>query len=63
MPSSSSAPRPLDGRIVPSTAPRIARFLRQITELLEYDDDETIDSVTDVMALKLDLLHARDAVH
>jgi len=66
MPSSSAVSRPIDRRISPAPTPRVATILRQMARLLEYEDTDTLASIEDFLAFRLELLSARDdsdAVH
>jgi hypothetical protein len=48
---------------VPAPPPRISIILRQMAQLLEYNDRDSLDTISDFLALRLELLSARDAVH
>jgi len=59
--SSSAVSRPMHGRISPAPTPRVATILRQMARLLEYEDTDTLASIEDFLAFRLELLSARDA--
>lgn len=54
---------PKKHRISPAPIPRTASILRQIAELLEYNDADTLANAQDYFALRLACLRTRPVTH
>jgi hypothetical protein len=61
--SSSALSRLPARRITAAPFPKHALILQQVAQLLAYDDKETLETISEAMAFRLELLAARDAIH
>jgi hypothetical protein len=42
---------------------KVARIIQQLLRILEHDDSETLETVSKLLAFRLELLRARDTIH